>query len=168
MLVGIDGGAAARAALRRALLGAGPADRLVAVAGLLPTPDPLVPPIGRLPWPTTLEQCHAREDTLRDEVARVREEAGAAPAVEVRVRPGPAERVLAEFARELRADVVLIGAPDGDGPRSLAARLARLAPCPVTTVPVSPVLTRVVTDAPPGPARPVRAAVHLPSMRGGS
>ena len=156
--MGIDGGAAARAALRRALTGAGPADRLVAVAGLVPTPDPLVPPIGRLPWPTTLEQLHAREDTVRDEVVRVREETGAARAVEVRVRPGPAERVLAEFARELHADAIVIGAAAGGsdgGP--LAARLGRLAPCPVTTVPVSPVLTRVVADASPGPARRVDA-----------
>ncbi|MEB2285122.1 MAG: hypothetical protein B6D46_10325 [Polyangiaceae bacterium UTPRO1] len=138
ILVPIDYEAPADAALRAAGALARAAKGRLLVVHALPLPIytmaeyPIVP----------IDGAWVRDETerLREHVRSVLEPEGEVPAFEVDVRVDtPALRIL-QLAAERRVDVIVMGTHGRSGIKhlllgSVASKVARLAPCPVLTVP---------------------------------
>lgn len=134
LVVGIDGSASARSALRWAANTVGPDGELVAVTAMSPAPE--LHQVGRRsigpPDPGTVQT------TLeRSWLAPVRELVGA---LEARVEPGTAHDALAAEALDRDADAIVVGthAPVVGGPHRIGRtihHLLRELPCPLVVVP---------------------------------
>jgi universal stress protein A len=140
LLVPIDYEAAADAALRVAGNLARAAKGRLLVAHMLPLPAyalaefPIAPLDG--------EWICAETERLRTHVREILAADGDVPAFEVEVRfDAPAPRIL-QLAAERRIDTIVMGTHGRKGLRhlvlgSIAAKIARLAPCPVLIVPAT-------------------------------
>jgi nucleotide-binding universal stress UspA family protein len=136
VVVGVDGSAASRAALRQAAQEAGWRNvPLVAVAAYEP---PLPAPSGGYPvaaMHTDTENRAATESSLRD---TLKDELGdQAGQVDMRVSSGLAGRIILGTAREMHAQLVVLAATPARSvvPGTVSHHVLTKAECPVMVVP---------------------------------
>jgi nucleotide-binding universal stress UspA family protein len=136
VVVGVDGSAASRAALRQAAQEAQWRNApLIAVAAYEP---PLSAPAGGYPvatMHTDTEQRAAAESTLRDTLhTELGDQAGQ---IGLRVSGGVAGRVIVEAARETHAQLIVLASRTGKAvvPGTVTHHVLLKAPCTVMVVP---------------------------------